>query len=95
MEVQRRYMTKEELHRMIDEIPEEELVVLTYRKDIGISDNGKMLKKKKTKILVDKSSVIILTETKPIRKVDLEGNFYKLPIIRENIIKSILLPQLE
>lgn len=95
MEMQRRYMTKEELHKMIDEIPEEELVVLTYKKDIGISDNGKILKKKKTKILVDRSTVIILTETKPIRKVDLEGNFYKLPIIRENIIKTILLPKLE
>lgn len=95
MKMQPRYMTKEELHKMIDEIPEEELMVLTYKRNMGISDNGKMLKKKKTKILIDKSTVIILTETDPLRKVDLEGNFYRLPIIRENVIKSILLPKLE
>ena len=49
MEMQLKRVTKEELHRMIDEVPEDELMVLTYRKDTGISDNGKMLKKKKTK----------------------------------------------
>ena len=96
METQLRYVTKEELHKMIDEIPEDELMVLTYKKDMGISDNGKMVKKKKTKILVDKATIIIMTETKPIRKVDLEGDFYKFPNIkRNNLIKSILLPRLE
>lgn len=89
-------MTKEELHKMIDEIPEEDFMVLTYKKDIGISDNGKMLKKKKTKQLVDKATILILTETNPIRKVDLEGNFgWFRSINRENIIKTILLPQRE
>lgn len=88
--------TKEELHKMIDEIPEDELMVFTLKKDIGVSDNGKKLKKKKTKKLVDKATILILTEQKPIRKVDLEGNFSKFPSIkRENIIKTILLPQLE
>ena len=81
---------------MIDEMPEEKLMVLTYKKDNGISDNGKMLKKKRTKMLVDKATILILTETKPIRKVDLEGNFGLFKTInRENIIKTILLPQLE
>lgn len=47
MEMQLRYMTKEDLHKMIDETQEEDFMVLTYRKDIGISDNGKMLKRKK------------------------------------------------
>ena len=46
METQLKYVTKEELHKMIDEMPEEKLMVFTYKKDIGISDNGKMLKKK-------------------------------------------------
>lgn len=95
METQLRKVSKEELHKMIDEIPENELMVLTYRKDTGISDNGKRLKKKKTKILVDKATVLILTETKPIRRVDLEGDFSILPINRKNIMKSILFPQLE
>ncbi len=49
MEMQLKRVTKEELHRMIDEVPEDELMVLTYKKNIGISDNGKLLKKKKTK----------------------------------------------
>lgn len=96
METQLRHVTKEELHKMIDEIPEDELMVLTYKKDKGISDNGKMLKKKRTKMLVDKATILILTETNPIRKVDLEGNFSCFKSLnRENIIKSILLPQLE
>lgn len=95
METQLRHVTKEELHKIIDEIPEDELMVLTYKKDNGISDNGKMLKKKRTKMLVDKATILILTETKPIRKVDLEGNFGWLNINRDNIVKSILLPQLE
>ena len=96
METQLRYMSKEELHKMIDEIPEEELMVLTLRKDSGISDNGKMVKKKKTKMFIDRSTLIVLTESNPIRKVDLEGTFYKIPCIKNtNIIKSILLPKLE
>ena len=39
MKMQLKYMNKEELHKMIDEIPEEKLMVLTYKKDIGISGN--------------------------------------------------------
>lgn len=96
METQLRHVSREELHKMIDEIPEEELMVLTYRKDTGISDNGKRMKKNKTKILVDKATILILTESKPIRRVDLEGNFGKFTSInRGNIMKSILLPQRE
>lgn len=93
--MQLRYVTKEELHKMIDEIPEEEIMVLTYKKNNGISDNGKMLKKNKTKKLVDKATILILSDQNPIRKVDLEGNFGWLNINRDNIVKSILLPQLE
>lgn len=95
METQLRHVSREELHKMIDEIPEEELMVLTYRKDTGISDNGKKVKKKKTKIFVDKATILILTESKPIRRVDLEGNFNRFPMNRCNIMKSILLPQRE
>ena len=93
METQLRYVSKEEIHKMIDEIPEEELIILTYRKDTGISDNGKRMKKKKTKILVDKATILILTESEPIRRVDLEGNFNRFSVDRHNIMKSILLPQ--
>lgn len=94
MKTQLRKATKEELHKMIDEIPEEELMVLTYRKDTGISDNGKKIKKKKTKILVDKATLLVLTDTKPIGRVDLEGDF-GIFMKRNNITKTILIPQLE
>ena len=94
--MQLKYMRKEELHKMIDEIPEEKLIVLTYKKDSGISDNGKMLKKKKTKKLVDKATLLIMTESNPIRKVDLEGDFgFFKTINKDNIIKTILFPHLE
>lgn len=93
METQLRKVSKEELHKMIDEIPEDELMVLTYRKDIGVSDNGKRIKKKKTKILVDKATILILTESKPIRRVDLEGDFSRFSMNKHNIMKSILLPR--
>lgn len=93
METQLKKVSKDELHKIIDEISEDELMVLTYRKDTGISDIGKKMKKKKTKILVDKATILILTDNKPIRRVDLEGNFSRFSSINRNIIKSILLPQ--
>ena len=95
MDTQLKYVTKEELHKMIDEMPGDELMVLTYKKDTGISDNGKMVKKKKTKVYVDKATIIVMSESNPIRKVDLEGNFFKIPYMNNSIIKTILLPQLE
>ena len=95
MDTQIRYMTKEELHKMIDEMPGDKLMVLTYKKDSGISDNGRMIKKKKTKVYVDQANIIVMSEANPIRKVDLEGNFFKFPYTSSNIIKTILLPQLE
>ena len=95
MDTQLRCVTKEELHKMIDEMPGEELMVLTYKKDTGISYHRRMIKKKKTKVYVDKATIIMMSESKPIRKVDLEGNFFKFPSMSSNIIKTILLPQLE
>ena len=90
-----RYMSKEELHQMIDELPYEEVMVITYREDTGISDNGKFLGKKKTKNLANKANVIIITESKPTRKVDLKGDFGIFPMNKAKIIKSILIPKLE
>lgn len=91
-----RYVSKDELHKMIDEIPDDEFMVLTYKKNVGISDTGKKIKKKKTKILIDRATILVLTDSKPIRKVDLEGDFSLLPIFNKgNIVKSILFPKLE
>ena len=94
METQLKYVTKEEIHKMIDEVPEDKLMVLTYRKDTGISDNGKMLKKKKTKTLVNRATILILSEQNPIKKVDLEGDFGIFRNINKgNVIKTILFPR--
>ena len=95
MDTQLRYVTKEELHRMIDEMPGDKLMVMTYEKNTGISDKGRMIKKKKTKVYVDQATIIVMSESNPVRKVDLEGNFFKFPCMSSNIIKTILLPQLE
>ena len=80
---------------MIEKMTGEKIKVITYKKDTGISYNGKMVKKKKTKVYVDKATIIVMSESKPIRKVDLEGNFFKIPYMNNSIIKTILLPQLE
>lgn len=94
MEMQLKRVTKEELHKMIDDMPEDEFKVLTFRKDVGISDNGKMLKKKKTKVLIDKATLLVLTESDPIKKVDLEGDFGIFRNINKgNVIKTILFPR--
>ena len=49
MKMQLRKMTKEEAHRAIDETKGDTVFVLTYDKNIGISNNGKHVKKKKGK----------------------------------------------
>lgn len=96
MEMQPRCVTKEELHKMIDELPYDEFFIIDYKKETGISNIGKFVKKKKTEQYVDKAKVIMMIDSKPVRRVNLEGNFTRFPSInRENIIKSILLPQLE
>lgn len=94
--MQPKYMTKEELHKLVDELPEDKVMVITYNKDSGVSDNGRMTSKNKTRKYINQANIIILIDGKIIKRIDLEGNFHNFPSIsRENIIKSILLPQLE
>ena len=47
MEMQLKYVTKEQAHKMIDEVEGDTIFVLSYNKDKGISNNGKHLSKKK------------------------------------------------
>ena len=47
MKSQLRQMTKEELHKIIDDTHGDKVMVLTLRKDSGISKKGKMLKKRR------------------------------------------------
>ena len=96
MERQPKRVTKEELHKIIEELPYDEFFIVDYEKETGISNTGKLIKKKKTKQYVDKAKVIMMIDSKPVRRVNLEGCFTRFPNInREHIIKSILLPQLE
>lgn len=95
MDSQIRYVSREEIHKMIDEIPDEKFMILTYNKDKGISDNGKIIRKNKTKTLIDKATILVLTDSKLIKKVDLEGKFGIFQLNNENIMKTILLPKLE
>lgn len=94
MKSQLRQMTKEELHKIIDDTHGDKVMVLTLRKDSGISKKGKMLKKRRLKNFINKAKNIILFEAKPIRRIDLEGNFSRFSK-RKIIIKTILLPQIE
>lgn len=97
MEMQLKKVTKEEAHKMVDEVEGDTIFVLTYDKNIGLSDNGRHIKKKKGKLMVNQSDLIILSEEEPVRTLSLYNNRHRFFDIfkRENIIKSIILPKLE
>lgn len=97
MKTQFRMISKKEAHRLIDEAPGSNVMVLTYNRNIGISDTGKYVRKKKGKILVDKAGVLVLAENDPILTLNLHnkciGDFSCYN--KEKIDKSILFPKLE
>lgn len=95
MEMQLKKVTKEEAHRLIDEAEGDTVFVLAYDKMVGISDNGKRVKKKKGRKIVSQSDEITLSENELTKILNLykeskwSGIFNK-----ENIVKSILLPKI-
>ncbi len=97
MGTQLKLVSKEEAHRLIDEVPGDMIMVLTYNSKIGISDTGKYIKKKRGITMVDKASVLVLIENNPIRTLNLHSRcFSDFSCYRkEKIDKSILLPKLE
>ena len=97
MEMQLNFVSKEEARKMIDELPGDGVYIMTYNGTMGISDNGRYIKKKKGKKMVEKSSTIILQQNSFVPKLDLYKNLFSdfSDYNRESIIKSILLPQLE
>ncbi len=97
METQLKFVTKEEAHKMIDEVPGSSVLILTYDKKIGISNNGEYIKKKKGKKLVDNASVLVLAESNPIITLNLHNNFFNdfSSYRKEDIFKSIMLAKLE
>lgn len=49
MEKQLRFVSKEETHKLIEELPGDSVLIMTYNSDFGISDSGKCIKKKRVK----------------------------------------------
>ncbi len=72
-------------------------MILTYDRNIGISNNGKYIKKKKGKRLVDKAKVLVITDNTPIITLNLHNTFFNdlMYYDREDIVRSIMLAKLE
>lgn len=97
MEQQLRFVSKEEAHRLIDDIPGEGVLILTYDNVIGISDQGRYVKKKRSKKYVDKSATLVLVDSRPILTLNLHDKIINdlSGYNRENIVRSIMLAKLE
>lgn len=68
---QLRMISKEEAHKLIDEIPGDEVLILMYENAIGISDHGQYIKKKRGKKYVDKSKSLGLVDNRPVMMLNL------------------------
>lgn len=97
MEKQLRLMSKEDAHKLIDESPGNSVLILTYDNIVGISDQGKHVKKKRSKKYVDKSETLVLVDTRPILTINLHDKIIKdlSCYNREHIVRSIMLAKLE
>ena len=95
--MQLRIVSKEEAHQLIDSAPGSMVMMIQYNCMLGISNNGKKIKKKKSKQCVDRSSVVVLSQSNPVIMLNLHNKFFSdfSEYKRENIVNSILLPRLE
>lgn len=46
-------MSKEETYKLIDEVPGNRVLILTYNGTVGVSEHGKYIKKKSKKRLIN------------------------------------------
>lgn len=94
---QLRFVSKEEAHRLIDEMPGDGVLVIRYNRIVGISDQGKYIKKKKGRKYVDNSKSLVLIDNRPIMVLNLHDKLIKdfSEYSRESIVKSIMLAKLE
>lgn len=97
MERQLRFVSKEEAHKLIDEAPGNEVLILTYSNMVGVSDQGKYLRKRKSKRLVDRSATLVLADSRPVLTLNLHDKIIKdlSGYDREDIVKTIMLAKLE
>lgn len=92
METLFRVVTREEAHRLIDDAPGTEIMVVTYNRWSGISDNGRFIRKRRGKKLVDKAKIVVLTESNPVMTLNLYGIFSNFSCSTD---KSIMLSKIE
>lgn len=96
MEMQLKKVTKEQAHRMIDEVEGDTVFILSYNKNEGVSNNGKHVSKKKGNKVVSQSDEIELFENELTKVLNLYKEHKCFDIFnRDNIVKTILLPKLE
>ena len=90
------FISKEDAHKIIDSMPGNGIFVLTYNEKLGMSDNGKYIKKKSGNKMVDKAKVVVLSESQ-ITTLNLHDVFFNSfeEYKREGIVKTIMIPKLE
>lgn len=95
--MQLKFISKEDAHKLIDEVPGDGIMILQYDNFCGISDTGKYIRKRKGKNYVDKASVLVLARNDPISMLNLHQRYFSdfSDYKREKIVRSILLPKLE
>lgn len=93
METQLKFVSKEKAHEMIDKAPGRMILMITYNQEVGISDCGKYIRKKKGKKLVDRASAVVLVKSNPVIMLNLHSQFMdELSSSRkEKIVRLILL----
>lgn len=84
--MQLKIVSKKEAHKIIDDVPGNSVIVLTYDGIIGISNFGKRIKKKAGKRLVDKYHIVVLSDNRLITTL----NLHKINDMK-NISKSIII----
>lgn len=94
---QLRFVSKEEAHQLIDEMPGDCVLVMGYNNIIGMSDRGRYIKKKRSKKYVDKSETLVLVDSRPILTLNLHDKIIKdfSGYNREDIARTIMLAKLE
>lgn len=97
MGTQLRFVSKQEAHQLIDNMPGDKVMILTYVNSEGISDCGKYVKKSKGKKYVDCANVLVLKSNTPIMTLNLHDKFFNslTNYDRESIVRTILLTKLE
>lgn len=98
METQLEIISKEEAYKLIDEMPGDKVLVLTFNTKSGNSNNGVFVKKKKGKKMTKDAATIVLSNSNPIMTLSLHNTFFtdftKLKLNGEDIVKSIMLANL-